>query len=97
MHFPRTLHTISVDKFRVIDLSDSARLAVVGLSIADVEADDRAPCQRVGEAVAYLGYEGLVAPSASGAGLVIAAFEPRISLSQLIVLDSSDVAGPPAD
>lgn len=97
VHFPRTLHTISVDNLRVIDLSDAARLAAVGLSPADVEAGDRSPCQRVGEAVAYLGYEGLVAPSASGAGLVIAAFEPRISLSQLIVLDSSEVARPPAD
>lgn len=97
VRFPRTLHTISVDNLRVIDLRDEARLAMVQLTLADIAADHRTPCQRVGEAVSYLGYEGLVAPSATGTGLVIAAYEPRISLSQLIVLDSSEVALPPAD
>lgn len=85
---------MSVDQLRVVDLSDATRLAGVGLSVDDIEANDWSPCQQVGEAVAFLGYEGLVAPSATGSGVVIAAFEPRLNLSQLIMLDSSELPTP---
>lgn len=94
VRFPRVIHTVSVDRLRVVDLSEATLLASVGLSIEDVEADDWSPCQRVGDAVAFLGYEGLVAPSATGSGIVIVAFGPRLSLSQLIVLDSSELPAP---
>ena len=94
VRFPRTIHTISVAELRVVDLSDPDRLASVGLSIDDIEAADWSPCQRVGEAAAFLGHQGLVVLSATGSGIVIAAFEPRLNPSQLIVLDASDVPTP---
>jgi RES domain-containing protein len=94
VRFPRAIHTVSVDQVQVVDLTTPERLTAVELDLDDIRSDDRSRCQRVGEGVAYLGFQGVLAPSATGVGFVLAVFEPRISLSQLIVLDSSDVPDP---
>ena len=75
----------------MLDLRDRARLAAVGLTAADLDADDWEPCQNVGEAAAYLEFQGIIAPSATDVGEVLAVFENRITIDQLIVLDSIEV------
>jgi RES domain-containing protein len=89
VRLPRALHTVAVEPLSVVDLTAAGALAQVGLSEAAIESPDWEPCQRVGEAIAYLGYQGLVAPSATGNGVVIAVYEQNILPGQLIPLDST--------
>ena len=44
---------------------------------------DWGPCQRVGEFAQYLGLQGILAPSATGMGIVIVVFEARVRPDQL--------------
>jgi RES domain-containing protein len=74
---PRTIHHIQVVDLPVLDLSGD-RLSDVDLTIDDIADDDWSSCQVVGEAAHFLGAAGLVAPSATGAGLTIAVFETRV-------------------
>jgi len=75
---PRHLHRYRVRLARVADLSDSKALEQVGLSLADVRADDLSRCQAVGDAAHYLGFEAVQSPSATGAGEVLAVFFDRL-------------------
>lgn len=69
----RTLYRISVRLNSVVDLREPARLALVGLTDAELVADDFTACQKVGGATQLLGNDGLLVPSAraNGANLVI--------------------------
>jgi RES domain-containing protein len=73
-----------VAELEVLDLTSDEALAEVGLARNDL-AEDWAICQAVGAAAQFLGLGGVVAPSATGAGLVIAAFETHIQPGQLAV------------
>lgn len=55
----------------------------LGLTLEDVEDDDWTVCQAVGEAAHFLALAGVAAPSASGVGLVVAAFEDRVKAGHL--------------
>lgn len=72
------LHNVDVAELRVLDLRDAAALNHVGLRIEDILDDDRTACQAVGHAAWFLDLEGVIAPSAAGAGLVVTAFEMRL-------------------
>lgn len=50
---------------------------------ADIDDDDWTACQAVGQAAHFLNFGGVLAPSASGAGLVLAAFENRVGPGRL--------------
>jgi RES domain-containing protein len=89
VRLPRALHTIAVEPLTVVDLTVVGALEQVGLSEAAIDSPDWEPCQRVGEAVAYLGHQGLVAPSATGSGVVVAVYEVNTVPGQLIPLDST--------
>lgn len=65
---PRQLHTLAATELALIDLTEERELNSVGLSVSDIAADDWASCQSVGEMIHFLGYQGLRAPSATGAG-----------------------------
>jgi RES domain-containing protein len=65
----RVLYEIEVAVSDVVDLSDSSSLREVGLTLADVAADDHTACQRVGGAAAWLGRGGLIVPSARDVGM----------------------------
>lgn len=80
---PRDLHTIAVRDLPVLDLRDDAALRSVGLSIEDIRDDDWSACQNVGHAAYFLDMAGVIAPSATGAGVVIATFELRIKPGQV--------------
>jgi RES domain-containing protein len=71
---PRELATIRVELTRVLDLrSESARRAL-GIRLEEITGDDLTVPRAIGEAAQHLGYEAVVAPSATGIGDVLALF-----------------------
>lgn len=87
---PYLLHTVHVANIAVLDLSDPQAMDHVGLTDADLSDDDWTACQAVGHAAWFLGFQGVLAKSASGTGVVLAAFEGRIELPQLSVVASDE-------
>lgn len=69
---PRRLATIHARLSRVLDLTSPSVRAALGVTEADLTADDPATARAIGEAANHLGYEAILAPSAAGAGTVLA-------------------------
>lgn len=86
---PRMLHTIEVRDLPVLDLRDPKDLGYVGLFPDDIADDDWTACQAVGHAAYFLDMSGVVAASATGHGLVLAAFEARVGTEQLTLTAST--------
>ena len=86
---PRTLHKYEVGLSRVLDLRTSTALGEVELSDASLIADDPSQCRAVGEAAFVAGREGVIAPSATGRGLVVAVFlEQLLPTSRVVDIES---------
>ncbi len=86
---PRRLYHYRVELGAVLDLGTQDKLAQVGLSFVEVSSDDLSRCQVVGEAAHYLGFEGVLAPSATNAGQNLAVFFDRLqAASTVLPLDS---------
>ncbi len=83
-----TLHMLCVREMQVLDLREPSALHQVGLDLEDISDDDRTACQAVGHAAYFLDFDGVLAPSATGTGLVLAAFETRLHPEQLTVEQS---------
>lgn len=71
---PRVLYRYDLDLTNVLDLRGPDALDAVGLWPSKITGDDLRPCQDVGDAARHAGREGILAPSAAGAGVVLAAF-----------------------
>lgn len=71
---PRRLATIRVRLSRVLDVTSEPVLAALGVSEADLTADDPVIPRSIGETAHHLGYEAILAPSAAGEGRVLAIF-----------------------
>jgi RES domain-containing protein len=71
---PRRLATIRVRLSRVLDLTSEQVRAALGVSEADLTADDPVIPRAIGETAHHLGYEAILAPSAAGKGHVLAIF-----------------------
>lgn len=84
----RTLHTVEAREVKVLDLTSESSRSTIGLELSDITDDDHTACQAVGQAADFLGYQGVLAPSATGTGLVLAAFESRLGNGQLDVTSS---------
>jgi RES domain-containing protein len=82
---PRDLHVISVHELQVVDLTVEDARKAVGIRLENIEGADRSACQEVGQAAHYLGFQGILAPSATHVGLVLACFERNIQRGQLTV------------
>lgn len=76
---PRTLYGYDLALQDILDLRDDSARRAVGLTVADIRADDLRACERVGEAAQHAGSEGILAPSAAGPGSVLAVFVDSIS------------------
>jgi len=94
---PRDLHVVQVSALEVLDLSVESARKAVGISQADIESDDRSLCQDVGRAAYFLGLQGILAPSATRAGFVLAAFERNVRRSQLTVIETRPLSLTPPD
>jgi RES domain-containing protein len=71
---PRNLCTIRVSLSALLDLRREESRAAIELSDDQLRADDPASCRDIAEAAHYLGLEGVLAPSATRAGTVLAVF-----------------------
>jgi len=69
----RVLYRVSVRLSKVVDLRKLDELRRYGISAADLGTLEHQKCQPVGGAIAHLGFDGLLVPSAraKGANLVI--------------------------
>ena len=70
----RTIYELDISVANLLDLTDAARLAAIGITEDDFDSIPWEPCQRVGGAVAWLGHDGMLIPSvrdSDGSNLVI--------------------------
>jgi RES domain-containing protein len=74
----RWVYPIAVELREVIDLSAPDALEQAGVGAVELGDDNQAPCQAVGEAVAWLGYEGLLVPSARATGTNLVIFTANL-------------------
>jgi RES domain-containing protein len=65
---PRRLATIRVRLSRVLDMTDVGVRAALDVTEADLMGEDLTIPQAIGETAHHLGYEAILAPSATGAG-----------------------------
>ncbi|MGH2742674.1 MAG: RES family NAD+ phosphorylase [Thermoleophilaceae bacterium] len=94
---PRRFYRYSFELSGLLDLREAEARAAVGLSERSIASDDLGPCQAVGEAAHYLGREGVVAPSATGAGTVLAVFFDRLTAGSFVHdLDYETWESPPS-
>jgi RES domain-containing protein len=70
----RTIFRIAVVLASVVDLSDRSRLIPLGISEDDLTFLDHGACQYVGGAIAWLGNDGLLVPSARADGVNLVVF-----------------------
>jgi len=89
---PRDLHTIRVENIDVLDLTTQKARNAVGITMNDIDSVDRSACQEVGGAAHYLGIQGVLAPSATRIGFVLAAFERNLRRGQLTLLETRPLA-----
>lgn len=96
-HFlPRELLTVAVALESVVDLTGN------GYTQLQLSADDLAgsfgPCQRVGEIIAAAGFDGVLAPAATGLGETLAVYADGIELAAHVELvDRSEWSTLPPD
>lgn len=73
----RRVVTYEVSLSRVLDLTQADDLAALGFTLAIITADDILPTQAIGEAAHYVGFEAVLAPSATGVGQTLAVFPTK--------------------
>lgn len=94
---PRRLCRYEVTLSAVLDLQDLTARASVDLGEAELKANDATRCRQIGEAAHYLGLEGILAPSATGEGTVLAVFFDRLHAdSQIRDIDHEPWTAPPS-
>jgi RES domain-containing protein len=82
---PRDVCTIRIELERVLDLRTLESLRGVGLDPASIRGGDMLPSQRVGDAAHKLGFEGVLAPSATGIGETLVVFELKLRKESRVV------------
>lgn len=86
---PRHLLRYEIRLDALLDLTDAAARKELGLSDAQLRSTDVRICQEIGEAAHHLGREGVLAPSATDAGEVLAVFVERLLPSSRMDLVST--------
>ena len=86
----RRLAGIKIQLSRVLDLTDVDVLTSLGLSPTDLLGDDFVMPQRLGSAAHHLGFEAILAPSATGEGCVLALFLDTRAADSVVDVESVD-------
>jgi RES domain-containing protein len=95
---PRRMYRYDISFTALLDLRDHATRAALELTDIDLCSNDAARCQQIGEAAHHLGLEGILAPSATGDGTVLAVFFDRLRAdSQVRDLDHEPWTVPPLE
>ena len=71
---PRRFQEYAVELCELLDIREEDPRGLLGLTAAIIAGDDSTRCQAVGDAAHYASFEGILAPSATGAGAVLAIF-----------------------
>ncbi|HEV7242714.1 MAG TPA: RES family NAD+ phosphorylase [Thermoanaerobaculia bacterium] len=82
----RTLYTIRVSLQNVVDLTAPGLLPLLGITDDVLSGSDQSSCRLIGAAVNWLGYDGLLVPSArcgGGTNLVIYRQDPSIDVFEV--------------
>jgi RES domain-containing protein len=88
----RTLYRLHFELGNVLDLSSRKLLATVGVGDAELVELNFSACQIVGGAVAWLGHDGMIVPSARHSGVNLVVFPTLMSPdATLDVIDSEDI------
>ena len=90
---PRRVHIIAVTNLAVVDLRSDEALLSVGLD-RNAIGGNWGPCQAVGDAADTLGLGGLLVPSATGSGEVLAVFVRHAHHGELSVVRSMTTRDP---
>ena len=88
---PRTVHAIAVSDLVVVDLTTVGALEAIGLRLEDLRDADWSACQHIGDAADTLGLGGLLGPSATGSGTVLAVFLRHAHHGELTLLSSDEL------
>lgn len=81
---PRTIHRVRIVAPNILDLRASEALAAVNLDAQILQARSQEPCRAVGQAAHYLERQGVLAPSATGRGTVLALFPDRMPTDSVL-------------
>ncbi len=76
----RQLYQVRVTVTNVIDISDRAVLADLGIGDDNLRAADQEVCRTVGGAAHWLGFDGLLVPSARAAGTNLVLYADRLDV-----------------
>lgn len=86
---PRRLYTYDVSLGAVLRVVDAAVRDELGLTAEALAADELGACQDVGSAAHYAGFEGVLAPSATSRGTILAVFMDNVQgESSVTVVDN---------
>jgi RES domain-containing protein len=95
---PRRLYRYDIALAALLDLRDPAIRAALQLDDLELRSNDPAKCQQIGESAHHLGLEGILAPSATGEGAVLAVFFDRLHAdSQVRDRDYEPWSAPPSE
>jgi RES domain-containing protein len=81
---PRKVCILSIQLDAVLDLRKHENLFAVGLTRDDIASDDMSRCREVGEAAHKLNLEGVLAPSATSEGEVLAILELNLRAESIV-------------
>lgn len=76
---PRELFVISADLDKVLDLTDAATLAALGIAPPDLVRADHGFTQEIGEAAHEHAFQGIRSPSATGVDNILAIFPEKLA------------------
>lgn len=95
---PRQMHRYEVTLAAALDLRSAAARDALDLTRDALSALDARRCQEIGAAAHYLGFEGIIAPSATGTGTVLAVFfESLRAESDVISVEDDEWADLPPE
>lgn len=87
---PRVMYQYDIRLSRIVDLRSPTAWPDLDLTAERIRGPDLRRCQAVGDAVHYLGMEGLLAPSATGEGEVLTIFLDRQAPESALYVGESE-------
>ena len=94
---PRRLYTYAVRLAAVLEVTDLVVREELGLTDEALAADELSACQEVGSAAHYAGFEGVLAPSATSQGTVLALFMDNLQAESSVEVVSQRLWRVPDD
>jgi len=89
----RQLYKVRVTLAAVVDMTDRTLLTTAGVGDEQLASPNHVPCQTVGGAAHWLGYDGLLVPSARAPGNNLVVFTDRMDVDAVFdILAREDLA-----